>query len=62
MVADVVWAASGLGPDDGVLCLDCFERRLGRRLRYREFKPTNPETREFWHGADRMLPRAWWPK
>jgi hypothetical protein len=32
-----VWAASGLGRQDGMLCLDCLERRLGRRLRNEDF-------------------------
>ena len=32
MVADEVWAASGLGKNDGMLCLGCLERRIGREL------------------------------
>lgn len=33
MVRDEVWAAAGLGPLDGLLCLGCLERRIGRSLR-----------------------------
>lgn len=31
-VTDALWAASGLGPDDGYLCIGCLEARLGRQL------------------------------
>ena len=47
MVADEVWAASGLAPDGGMLCLVDLERRLGRLL-----------TRQRFHGAV-AIPRAW---
>jgi hypothetical protein len=32
MVHDDVWAESGLGKDDGMLCRRCLAQRLGRRL------------------------------
>jgi hypothetical protein len=59
MVLDAVWAASGLGPTDGVLCLSDLERRLGRPLRYDDFRPTDGENRKSWGGHDRMLPDVW---
>ena len=31
-VANEVWAASGLAPHGGMLCLACLERRIGRLL------------------------------
>ena len=37
MVADEVWAASGLAPDGGMLCLADLERRLGRLLTRHDF-------------------------
>jgi hypothetical protein len=37
MVADEVWAASGLAPDGGMLCLVDLERRLGRLLTPHDF-------------------------
>jgi hypothetical protein len=27
-----VWALTGLGPEDGLLCVGCLERRIGRQL------------------------------
>jgi hypothetical protein len=60
MVEDAVWAASGLGPGDGILCLVDLERRLGRPLVYEDFQLTTTSVaRELWCGLDRMLPRAW---
>jgi hypothetical protein len=38
MVEDAVWAAGGLEPDGGMLCIGCLERRLGRRLKRDDFK------------------------
>jgi hypothetical protein len=32
-----VWEASGLGPDDGCLCIGCLETRLQRRLTPADF-------------------------
>jgi hypothetical protein len=37
MVADNVWAASGLAPNGGMLCLVCLERRIGRPLTSEDF-------------------------
>lgn len=37
MVLDDVWAASGLAPDDGFLCIGCLETRLGRPLNGTDF-------------------------
>jgi len=65
MLTNPVWRQTGL--DDGYLCLDCIERRIGRPLRYTDFRRcdvkgprarTNLFRRAHW-GAARMLPRAW---
>ena len=32
MVYDDVWAAAGITPDGGYLCVGCIETRLGRHL------------------------------
>jgi hypothetical protein len=32
MVHDEVWARTGLGGDDGQLCIGCLEKRIGRRV------------------------------
>ena len=58
MVWDHVWAASELGREDGVLCLDCLQRRLGCELTLEDFMPADPATRDFWRG-DLILPRVW---
>jgi hypothetical protein len=36
-VDNELWAASGLGPNDGMLCLHCLERRIGRELTLDDF-------------------------
>jgi hypothetical protein len=36
-VLEDVWAASGLGPNDGMLCLACLERRIGHLLTEADF-------------------------
>jgi hypothetical protein len=48
MLRDEVWAATGLGPADGVLCLDDVEQPLGRSLQYEDFRPTNDYNRDLW--------------
>jgi hypothetical protein len=54
-----VWAATGLGPLDGLLCLADLEQRLGRPLRYDDFKLTDRDNRKQWDDHDRMLPGTW---
>jgi hypothetical protein len=58
MLLDSVWARTGLGPEDGVLCLPCIEKRLGRRLVYADFRRTNRSNRQDWGGHSRMVPRG----
>jgi hypothetical protein len=36
-VSKEVWAASGLAPDGGMLCLRCLEKRIGRELNGEDF-------------------------
>jgi hypothetical protein len=64
MVEDAVWAAAGLVSkdhrsrvNDAKLCLPCLEARLGRLLRYEDFKPNTNSG--LWHGKARMLPDGW---
>jgi hypothetical protein len=47
MVYDEIWAASGLEPNDGMLCLRCLERRIGRELSLDDFTAIMPR-REAW--------------
>jgi hypothetical protein len=37
MVTDELWAASGIAPHGGMLCLLCLERRIGRPLAGEDF-------------------------
>jgi hypothetical protein len=37
MVCDDIWAAAGMGHDDGYLCIGCIEHRLGRPLHRADF-------------------------
>jgi hypothetical protein len=39
IVDDAVWLASGLGKDDGFLCIGCLEHRIGRQLMRADFLP-----------------------
>jgi len=39
MVHDHIWEESGMGPDDGYLCIACLEGRLKRRLRPFDLQP-----------------------
>ena len=39
MVRDKVWKKAGLEPFGGCLCIGCLERRLGRRLKPKDFIP-----------------------
>ena len=50
MVADHVWAASGLLGDGGMLCLDCLQRRLGRELVLQDFTTIVPRAWRAWRG------------
>lgn len=37
MVHDEIWAQTGLGKDDGLLCISCLQKAIGRRLSGRDF-------------------------
>jgi hypothetical protein len=41
-VHDALWAAAGMAPNGGMLCLDCLERRLGRALALDDFNALLP--------------------
>lgn len=47
MVRDALWAASGLAPNGGRLCLADLERRIGRSLEWWDFTHITP-TLEAW--------------
>jgi hypothetical protein len=37
-----IWAASGRSPNDGMLCLNCLQRRLGRKPKFEDFTAVVP--------------------
>lgn len=37
MVRKNVWKLANLGPDDGMLCIGCLEKRIGRKLTHWDF-------------------------
>jgi hypothetical protein len=57
MVYDQVWAASGLGPNDGMLCLACLENRIGRPLTMGDFTAMVPSL-EAWRRYERKHGRG----
>jgi hypothetical protein len=46
-VSDDLWAASGVAPDGGMLCLACLETRIGRALTLDDFTAIVP-SEECW--------------
>ena len=50
MVNDEVWNQSGIGKEDGMLCLACLEARIGRNLEASDFTniPMNKEWLEYY--------------
>jgi hypothetical protein len=46
IVKDKVWKAAGMEPYGGCLCVVCLERRIGRRLKPKDFdrNHSSPET------------------
>jgi hypothetical protein len=54
IVREKVWAKAGMDPMGGCLCIGCLERRLGRRLRSKDF-PDHPLN--WTPGTERLLHR-----
>jgi hypothetical protein len=56
-VADDVWAASGLAPNGGMLCLACLGNRIGRPLTMSDFTAMVPSL-EAWRRYERKHGRG----
>jgi hypothetical protein len=41
-VRDAVWKAAGMEPMGGCLCIGCLEKRIGRKLRPKDFLRNHP--------------------
>jgi hypothetical protein len=52
---DSVWRKTGLEGWGGCLCIGCVERRIGRRLKPRDFEPDHPFNSM--PGTERLLSR-----
>jgi hypothetical protein len=58
MLKDEVWTLTELGHWDGVLCVECAERRLGRALTRDDYREcTTDDLRQRW-GGERMMPES----
>jgi hypothetical protein len=54
-VRNATWKRAGMGAFAGCLCIGCLERRIGRRLRPRDFKRGHPFNKM--PGTPRLLNR-----
>jgi hypothetical protein len=41
-VRDLIWAKAGMEPFGGCLCIKCLEKRIGRRLKPKDFLKGHP--------------------
>lgn len=56
-VLDKVWKAAGMAPMGGCLCIGCLEKRLGRRLKPKDFKRRDTFNNDAIPGTPRLLQR-----
>src|SRR5262249_32663459 len=56
-VKDPVWEAAGMRAWNGCLCVGCIERRLGRRLRPKDFATHDRRVFALLPSTDRLLDR-----
>jgi len=59
MVQNALWAAAGMEPEGGLLCIECLEKRLGRELTGVDFTdvPINDPARRGIPMSERLLDR-----
>ena len=58
-VKDAVWVQAGMRAWNGCLCIGCLEKRIGRRLRPRDFSRHDKEVWANLPCTDRLRNRAW---
>jgi hypothetical protein len=56
-VRDGVWRAAGMEPMGGCLCIGCLEKRLGRRLKPKDFDRDHVFNARDFPGTERLLNR-----
>jgi hypothetical protein len=52
-----IWERAGMKADGGCLCIGCVEKRLGRRLRPKDFQRGHPFNDNDYPGTPRLLDR-----
>lgn len=57
MVIHPVWEETGLGRNDGMLCIGCLETRLGRTLKQNDFLDCLLNVTRFDHKSARLIDR-----
>jgi hypothetical protein len=57
MLRDDVWALTGLSSQDGMLCIGCIERRIGRRLERADFAAVKMNHPKVFPMSQRLLER-----
>ena len=61
-VRDAVWAKAGMTESGGCLCIGCLEKRLGRRLKPKDFQRGHAFNADNVPGTARLLDRRGRPK
>jgi hypothetical protein len=56
MVQDAVWKKAGIEPYGGCLCIGCLERRIGRKLKPKDF-PEHPFNNSNYPCTERLRDR-----
>jgi len=56
-VRDAVWKSAGMKPMGGCLCIGCAEKRLGRRLKPKDFPHNHPLNHPQLPATDRLIDR-----
>jgi hypothetical protein len=56
-VKDAIWSQAGMRPWNGCLCIGCLEKRLGRKLRPKDFSSHDKKTWADFPCTERLLNR-----
>jgi hypothetical protein len=57
IVRNKIWKAAGMEGYGGCLCIGCLEKRIGRRLRPKDFPADHPFNNPEWPCTDRLRDR-----
>ena len=60
-VRDAVWKRAGMQPWGGCLCIGCIEKRLGRRLKPKDFVRDHQFNHPGYPGSERLKSRQGYP-